>query len=107
MTERNRPVDRRTVLRGAGGAVGAAVGLAGTAAASDFAPGDCAVTVHESLAYDTACPTGSHSGYVDRDVTGQVLNTCTASDGEEWAYFSPGRTIEPVHWVRESNLEHC
>jgi hypothetical protein len=36
-----------------------------------------------------------------------VLDTCTASDGEDWASFSPGRTIDPAYWMRESNLNHC
>lgn len=107
MARNDRTIDRRTVLQSVGVALAATAGGAGVAAASDFQSGDCAVTTGEGMTFDAACPLGNHTGYVEGGVTGQVLSTCTDADGEDWAYFSPGRTIEPAFWVRERLLAHC
>lgn len=95
------------MLRTTGAAIGAVVGGAGVAAASHFSPGDCAETKFASMTYGAACPARNYTGYLDGGVRGQVLQTCTDSDGVEWAYFSPGQTIIPVHWIRAANLEPC
>lgn len=107
MSENDGTIDRRTVLARTGAAVGAVVGATGGAAASRSPVVTCAVLAYGSLAYDVACPTGSYDTILDRGTTGQVLSTCTASDGVTWAYFSPDMTIVPAYWVREQNLDPC
>lgn len=71
MPDDTTTVDRRTLLKATGAAVGAVVGGVGSTAA---APG-CVVTTTRANAYND-CPGTNHVWYVDEGTNGFIERTC-------------------------------
>jgi hypothetical protein len=107
MTGHDRAVDRRTVIKTAGGAIGVAVIGAGVASADHFSYGQCVVTVTRTPMYERACPAENFVREVDGGTEGQVHDWCTTDDGDEWVYFSANDAIIPANWVPANYLDPC
>ena len=88
-------VSRRTAIRTAGGAIGAAVvvGLSGTAAALRACPAYDGADVHDDCA-------GTKIGEVSGDECGDVLDSCEGPDGGTW-YYVDWDDASPDGWCEE------
>jgi hypothetical protein len=87
------PVTRRTVLRTTGGALAVGVGAAGTATAGTRAYAVREVDVRDACAGDVI-------GTVSEDAEGDVLDSCTDSDGNGWVYVDWDEET-PDGWAQE------
>jgi hypothetical protein len=92
----DRPTTRRQVLTTTGGAL-AGVGLAGTAAA-----GTRAVASYGGADVFDLCAS-DYIGEVSSDAEGDVINSCTDSDGRDW-YEVDWDEETPDGWAEQGDV---
>lgn len=105
MPDDTTAVDRRTLLKATGAAIGVTVIGASSASADHYFGGECVKLKHDYYPY-TDCSRENYTTMYERGTRGAVHDECDTHFGP-MAHIYPEDTSLSANWVSKDYLEPC